>query len=1278
MDTRPLRPDESFDRPRLGLPPEQFAAAFPFHIAVGRDLVVLQAGATIRRVCPDVKPGARLDQVLRMIRPEEMSMTFKTLVDHRSRFFLLEHPGTRMRLRGEFVLLPDREVLLFLGSPWLTDTAQIAAHGLGFEDFAIHDPVVDLLQVVQAGKLALEDAKKLASRLTSQRGELRAANERLLRQEAEARKLALIAARTDNAVVLTDPAGRTEWVNEGFTRITGYTLEEMKGRRPGDLLQGPGTDPQTVRLMSEQLKQGLGFSSEILNYRKDGRSYWISVHAQPIHDEQGRLVNFMALETDITERRKAQQRFAIQVEVSRALAGAENLAGAMPRVLQAVCECLDWQLGQLWRVGAGHLYFSEVWHSPAEFYADFVSASRAMTFGRGTGLPGRVWASGKAVWVADVLLEPDFPRGGLAEKEGLHGAIAIPVFARGELWGVMEFFSRNISEPDDSMLETFVAIGRQIGHLIVRRAAETALRESNALQQAILKGVTYSVIATTPEGVIITFNQAAERLLGYTAAEVVGARSPVLFHDPAELAARSAELSLELGRPVQPGIDTFAAKAALGDPDEREWTYLRKDGARIPVRLTVTALLDDNQKITGYVGIASDIRESKRVAAELLKSKEAAEAANRAKSDFLAVMSHEIRTPMNGILGMANLLADSKLDTRQSAFIDAVRASGEALLEIINDILDFSKIESSRLALEPQSFDLRWLVDGTMELLALRADAKNLAFAAIIAEGVPTAVRGDDGRLRQVLMNLLGNSIKFTQRGEVVLSVETVGWRGSRVRLRFSVRDTGIGIPPEEESKLFQPFSQMDSTSSRQYGGTGLGLVISKRLVELMEGRIGFESVPGRGSTFWFEVVLEAEPAPVREPLNPTLKAVRAWVASDSPAVRSSIGSLLQRWGIPALEADGAETTRRLQNLGSGPLPCDILIIDADLFETPGGASLQDLVLQASACDIKLIFLNRPARASKSTARFRAAGCLVKPVKETHLRDCIASMFNTLPGAATPPDPAPDPRPPAGPLRILVVEDHDINRQVTMFMLEKLGYRGDYAANGREAVEMWEKFPYDVVLMDCQMPEMDGYEATRKIRSLETAPGSPPRPRVAIVAMTANAMRGDREKCLGAGMDDYISKPVQLESLRTALNQAGSRAHDRAGASPPAEMFKSIEETLASLRSDFGPEATADLMTSFLEDTPPRCVEMRRLAGCRDREALVRAAHSLAGSCGIFGLHAMHETSLKLEEVAKKSPGPDCLPLIGILESQYEAVRPRLEEILQENKDLAAGAGGAA
>ncbi|MEI7728441.1 MAG: PAS domain S-box protein [Verrucomicrobiota bacterium] len=597
--------------PNIGLPPEQFAAAFPFHIAINRNLVVVQTGRTLQRICPDAAPGIAVDRVFRLAQPEGQ-WSFEWLVENHRQLFLLVHLASGLQLRGEFIALPGERRLLFLGSPWFTDSAEISERGLDFEDFAIHDPAVDLLQVFQAQKMALADAKKLLAKLSAQRAELRTANERLQQQENESRKLALIAARTDNSIVLTNAEGRTMWVNEGFTRLTGYTLEEMLGKKPGAVLQGPGTDPATVRHMSEQLRQGKGFRAEILNYSKHGRCYWLATEVQPIHDDQGRLTNFMAIQSDVTLRRSAQQRLAIQFEVSRALAETANLTAAIPQVLQSICENLGWQVGEFWRLSGERLLMVEIWHPPEVRVPNFIHASRTTEFTRGIGLPGRIWATAQPAWIPNVSSDANFPRGVAAADDGLRGAFGFPVFVQETLWGVAEFFGRKIEEPDEALLKTFSTVGHQIGQFIERQEAEESLRETNTLQRAILEGANYAIISTSPDGIIQLFNPAAQRMLGYTAAEMIGRQTPVAFHDADEVGARANELTAELGREVKPGFETFVAKAERGEPDEREWTYIRKDGSRFPVLLSVTALFDERGRITGHLGVAFDLTLRKR------------------------------------------------------------------------------------------------------------------------------------------------------------------------------------------------------------------------------------------------------------------------------------------------------------------------------------------------------------------------------------------------------------------------------------------------------------------------------------------------------------------------------------------------------------------------------------------------------------------------------------------------------------------------------------------
>jgi PAS domain S-box-containing protein len=1223
---------------RIGLPPAQFEAAFPFHLAVDENLDLIQAGSTLQRICPDLQPGGKLDRFFRLIQPPG-ELTPELVREHQSRFFLLEHLATQLQLRGGFISLPEAGALAFLGSPWLTDSAEIAVRGLTFEDFAVHDPMVDMLQAFQASKIALADAKKLAEKLTGQRAELREVIERLRQQEADARRLALIASRTDNAVILTDAAGFTTWVNEGFTRLTGYSLEEMLGRKPGSVLQGQGTNPETVRYIGEQLRKGEGFSVEIQNYGKDGRSYWLAVEVQPIRDEQGKITSFMAIESDVTGRRAAQQRLTIQYEVSRALVEATSYSEAMPQVLRLIGETLGWEVGQLWRRHGDRLHLAESWQTPSGNFSDFLEASRQMTFEPGRGTLGRVWAAGNPVRTSNVLTETDGERGQAAAAAGLRSGFAFPVLSRGELWGVLEFFGRSMQEPDELLLKMFGSVGHQIGQFVTRCEVEKALQQTNTLQRAILESANYSIISTDRDGIIRSFNSAAERMLGYSSAEVVGVTTPEIIHDVPEVVARAAELSRELGRHVEAGFEAFVARAKLGKPDEREWTYVRKDGSRFPVLLSVTALFDQANQVTGYLGIASDITERKRQAAELVRAKDAAEDADRAKSEFLATMSHEIRTPMNGVIGMANLLADSKLDQRQKDFVQAIRASGEALLEIINDILDFSKIESGALVLEKETFDLRALIDSAVELLAPKAQAKGIELVAVIDHQLPLQLRGDDGRLRQILVNLLGNGIKFTDSGEVVLRVELLASTDARASVMFRVSDTGIGISPEQQAKLFTPFTQADSSSKRSHGGTGLGLAISKRLVKALGGEIGVESTLGHGSIFWFRINFESAHDHPKAPPQPAFSSVRVLTVTRHRPILEALRSMCKGWLINCHgAATASEAIEAITRARTSARPFSAAFIDR---HPESDSLLSRIAADPANSELKIAMLVNlnDSHPPENAPCLRAV--LTKPVRQSAVYDFLVSILLGSESAEQfSAEPALLPNDSARiqaiqQLRILVAEDHQINRQLAMFMLEKLGCRADYAANGIEAVEACERRGYDVVLMDCQMPGMDGFEAAREIRRRQALKATPAE-NVRIIALTANALTGDRERCLNSGMDDYLSKPYTLQQLREALVCETGQAQTSSGrlvAQPPPESCFDPARP-AQLRDELGLEVVQTISEDFLRDLPAASSEMANLADAGLLKDLARRAHSLQGMALSLGLNGLAAQCKAIEDAA--------------------------------------------
>jgi PAS domain S-box-containing protein len=790
-------------------------------------------------------------------------------------------------------------------------------------------------------------------------------------------------------------------------------------------------------------------------------------------------------------------------------------------------------------------------------------------------------------------------------------------------------------------------------------AATRLLEEANRLQRAVLDGTVFSVVATDAEGTIQIFNSGAEHMLGWKREELVGRETPQVIHDASEIAARAAELSRELGRTIEPGFEAFVARTRLGEVDEREWTYVRKDGGRVPVQLSVTALRDEAGTITGFMGIGHDLTRSraaelalrdseerfrqsfqfagigmalvgldgrwlqvnpavcqilgyaaeelftktfqdithpddlrndlallrqlvvgersfyqmekryihrdgrvvwgrltvtlvrqasgtpvhfvsqiediggrKELEENLARARDEAVAAARLKSEFLANMSHEIRTPMNGVLGMTRLLMETKLGQEQRRMGQVVLSSAENLLTIIDDILDFSKIEAGKMRIDPHGFDLVKLVRETTELLSAQAKAKGVELVCETGPEKSCGLAGDSGRIRQVLTNLLGNALKFTAQGRVEVVLRLGAEIGGHRRFSLTVSDTGIGMSPEVQARLFQPFMQAEP-GGRKYGGTGLGLAICRQLVELMGGRIGSESGEGAGSRFWFHLEL-----PV-------------WNPEKEPAGRA--------------------------------------------VKVPGGP---------------------------------------------------------------------------GGLRLLVAEDNAANQLVARLTLEKMGHEVVIANNGREALEKLAAERFDAVLMDCQMPEVDGYEATQRLRAGEV-PGADKA--VPVIALTAYALPGDRARCLAAGMNEYVTKPLSAEQLRQALARCGidpgktrTTPPMAVGTTPPMRvevrpvLFEEQLARLAALKSPDGTPLTAHLFTMLAGEMPGRLAAMAAALEEHDAETLGRVAHTLAGSCANLGASALEAVARELENEVRRggwTEAPGCLTRIG---NEWERLRAEL------------------
>ncbi len=664
----------------------------------------------------------------------------------------------------------------------------------------------------------------------------------------------------------------------------------------------------------------------------------------------------------------------------------------------------------------------------------------------------------------------------------------------------------------------------------------------------------------------------------------------------------------------------------------------RHDGVYRQMMVRGVPILHEGGSIHEWIGIHTDVDDQHRAREALREAKEAAEAATRAKGEFLANMSHEIRTPMNGVLGMTELALGTDLTPRQREYLGLVKSSADALLTVIDDILDFSKIEAGKMALDPIAFSPRDAVTDILRTLALRAHGKGLELACRIAPEVPETLVGDPGRLRQVLVNLVGNAIKFTEAGEVVVTVEVNG-EGPGHEVRFAVADSGIGIAPGKRAAIFAPFEQADGSTTRKYGGTGLGLTISARLVALMGGRIWVEENPGGGSVFRFTVRLEPDPAPrpARDPGGPIFLAdLRVLVVDDNRTNRLILEEVLSQWGCrPVAVGGGPEALEALERAASGREPFAVALLDRMMPGMDGCELAARIRDDPRSGGVKMLMLT--SGGGDESIRYRELGIgawLNKPIRQADLLDALLDIL----GAARPGPPGPAPTPaPIVPkvgrrLRVLLAEDHPVNQKVATRMLEDQGHAVTVVGDGRMAVEAAGSGVYDVILMDVQMPGMDGFEAVAAIRAREGPAGG----RVPIVALTAHAMAGDRERCLGAGFDGYLSKPVHSAALRDALAGYGGPP-----SGPPAEAVgdghaRPAFDRAAALEGLGGDEALLDEVLGLFLDDLPRLLDAIAVAvKSDDATALDRLAHTVAGVAGTFAAPGVVAEARRLEAMGK-------------------------------------------
>jgi len=1040
-------------------------------------------------------------------------------------------------------------------------------------------------------------------------------------------------------ILRKDLDGRVVFGNQRYCSSLKRSLEDLVGKNdfdlfPKELAEKYVKDDRQVIRTGEVLH-------EVEEHRtQNGKRIYVEVFKSPVRNVDGEIVGVQVMFWDVTERKDVEAALNHERYLLHTLM--ENLPDSIyfkdvesrfQRISRALADrfgCDDPQ-SVIGKCDAD--FFTEEHAQQAR--ADEVKIMQ-------TGEPvldlveKETWPDGRETWAATTKLP-------LRDSDGkLLGTFGI---------------SRDITRQKRAENDLARANRELQAEVAERRKVEEDLARERDLLRTLMDHLPDSISVKDSEGRYVTANAALVKRLGAESIlEIVGKTDFDFF--PRELAKKYQADDRDVVTTGEPLID-------------REERTTDAEGNSLWQLTSKVPLCDPEGGAIGLVSIGRDITRRKRDQEQLEAAKEAADAANRAKSDFLANMSHEIRTPMNAVIGMTELLLDTPLDDAQRQYVRMVRESGESLLSLINDILDFSKIEAGKLELDEVPFILQDSLGDTMKSLSLRAHRKSLEVAFHIAPAVPEAVVGDPGRLRQILVNLVGNAIKFTEDGEVVVRVRCVSRTADAVELEFSVTDTGIGIPRKQLQRIFEAFEQADGSTTRRFGGTGLGLAISSRLVELMQGRITVESQVGKGSTFSFTARFGLSEKAIGESSAQLeqMSGMRVLVVDDNATNRRILQDILQVRGMkPILAGNAVEALRELRRAHRSDEPIPLVLTDVNMPEIDGFSLVEQIQRDENLDSVVVIVLtsgDRPGD-NQRCKDLGVAARLLKPIKQSELFDAIAGAWGSASSQRETTEGPVATAPKVKPLSILLAEDSQANQVLAVGLLKKWDHSVTVAGDGREAVELAMSQPFDLILMDVQMPELDGLEASREIRRLEAEGGlsTTDRPRIPIVAMTAHALKGDRERCLAAGMDDYISKPIRIPELAATLARVfpDRLVSDNEGLSDEESTVdgssKGIDWSVALEAVQKDRELLKVVANAFLTEWPEHRDALSNAIAQGDAPTVQRVAHLLKGVMATFGAEPARQIARRLEEMGRT----------GVLDGADEAeqqLNARLETVVK-------------